>query len=33
MLRRWRFSRRDVLYVAALGYIAGSWLGIHLALV
>jgi hypothetical protein len=25
-------SPRDVLFVAAIGYLAGSWLGIHLAL-
>jgi hypothetical protein len=28
-----RFTPRDTLYVAALGYIAGTWIGIHLALV
>jgi len=28
-----RFTPRDALFVAALGYIAGTWIGIHLAFV
>ena len=28
-----RFTRRDALFIAAIGYLAGTWIGIHLALV
>lgn len=28
-----RFTKRDALFITAIGYLAGTWIGIHLALV
>jgi hypothetical protein len=28
-----RFTRRDTFFLLAIGYLAGTWIGIHLAMV